>query len=231
MADAAYCPERSGPMKVEIYSDIACPWCYIGHKRFRTALEELSPDERPEVVFRPYQLDPSLPQTPVPVKERLRERYGDLSDSMTRQAAEVGAQEGLEMRFDIAQAVNTFTAHRLLHHALSEYGAETQGALAEKLFESHFSEGANVADPVYLADAAARVGMDKARTEAFLASSEGRDAVRRGIEYAQRLGIRAVPTFVFDSRYAVQGAHPTDTFRGILEEITSAADASQDAGG
>ncbi len=218
-------------MKVEIYSDIACPWCYIGERRFARALSAFPQADEVEVVFRPYQLDPSLPDTPRSLKDRLEEKFGPRLDATLQRTASTAAQEGLDLRFDEAQAVNTLTAHRLLHLAEREYGAEVQRALAEKLFEAHFTNGGNVADPELLTDLAVAAGLERERAAAYLASDEGLHEVRNEITRAQRLGIRAVPTFVFDGRTAVQGAQPTSAFLKMLEETQqkAAGAASDDA--
>ena len=206
-------------MKVEIYSDIACPWCYIGERRFTRALSNLPDNDQVEVVFRPYQLDPSLPDTPRPLKDQLRDKFGPRLDATLRHTASIAAQEGLELHFDEALSINTLTAHRLLRLAREEYGAETQRTLAEKLFESYFTNGGNIADPELLTDLAVEAGLERKHVKAFLASDEGKAEVREEIARAQRLGIRAVPTFVFDGRTAVQGAQPTSTFLEVLEEL------------
>lgn len=206
-------------MTVEIYSDISCPWCYIGEKRFSRALEALSSPSDVEVVFRPYQLDPTLGDEPVPLKEHLRSKFGERVEAVTRHTASTAAQDGLDLRFDRAQAVNTLTAHRLLRLAEQEYGPDVQRKVAEKLFEAHFTLGENVADHELLADLAATVGMDRDRVASYLGSDEGTREVKADIEYAQRLGIRAVPTFVVDRRAAIQGAQPTSAFLQMLEQI------------
>lgn len=206
-------------MKVEIYSDIACPWCYIGERRFGRALAAFPQAGEVEVVFRPYQLDPGLPHAPSPLVDRLKDKFGARAEAAVRQVEAAGAQEGLTFRFDRAQAVNTLTAHRLLRLAEREYGAAAQRALAEKLFEAHFSLGADVADADTLADLAVAAGLERARVEAYLASGEGLREVQDEIAHAQRLGVRAVPTFVFDGKYAVQGAQPTSAFLQVLEEV------------
>lgn len=210
-------------MKVEIYSDIACPWCYIGERRFARALSAFPQADAVEVVFRPYQLDPSLPHTPQPLKEQLAEKFGPKLDATLRHTASTAKQEGLDLRFDAAQAVNTLTAHRLLRFAEQEAGPKTQRAVAEKLFEAHFTNGENVADPERLADLAAAVGLDREQAHDYLASDEGADEVQEAITQAQRLGIRAVPTFVFNGESAVQGAQPTSTFLQVLEELQQEA--------
>ncbi len=214
-------------MRVAIYSDIACPWCYIGERRFARALADWPDAEAVEVVFRPFQLDPDLPDTPQPLMQRLEEKFGAQKDAAMERVIAMAEDEGLTMRFDDALAVNTFTAHRLLWLAEREAGPAAQRALAEQLFAAHFTHGDNVADPDVLADMAAKVGLDRKRTRTFLASDEGADAVQALIERAQRLGIRAVPTFVFDDESAVQGAQPADTFRRVLDEVMADATASE----
>lgn len=216
-------------MHVEIYSDIACPWCYIGERRFARALSAFPQADQVEVVFRPYQLDPSLPDTPQPLKEHLTEKFGPRLEATLRHTASTAKQEGLDLRFDEAQAVNTFTAHRLLWFAEQEVGPETQRALAEKLFEAHFTNGANVADPERLTALAAAVGLNRERVRGYLASDEGIAEVQEAIAQAQRLGIRAVPTFVFNGTSAVQGAQPTSTFLQVLEELQPETTASDGA--
>ncbi len=206
-------------MKVEIYSDIACPWCYVGERRFARALAAFPQANRVEVVFRPYQLDPTLPDDPVPLSQRLLEKFGAQVDAVTQQVESAAAGEGIDLRFDRAQAVNTLTAHRLLRLAEREYGPEIQQKLAEKLFEAHFTNGSNVADPQLLTELAVAAGLERERVVTYLASDEGLTEVRDEIVRAQRLGIRAVPTFVVDGKYAIQGAQPISTFLQLLEEI------------
>lgn len=170
-------------------------------------------------MFRPYQLDPTLPDDPVPLSQRLLEKFGAQVDAVTQQVESAAAGEGIDLRFDRAQAVNTLTAHRLLRLAEREYGPEIQQKLAEKLFEAHFTNGSNVADPQLLTELAVAAGLERERVVTYLASDEGLTEVRDEIVRAQRLGIRAVPTFVVDGKYAIQGAQPISTFLQLLEEI------------
>lgn len=216
-------------MTVEIYSDIACPWCYIGHRRFDRALSAFPQANEVEVVFRPFQLDPSLPDTPQPLKDTLREKFGPQLEATLQRTASTAEQEGLDLQFDDALAVNTLTAHRLLRYALQEAGPETQRELAEKLFEAHFTNGENVADPERLADLAAAVDLDREQVHAYLTSDEGTADVQDAIERAQRRGIRAVPTFVFNGSTAVQGAQPTSAFLQTLEEVQQETAASEES--
>ena len=205
-------------MKVEIYSDISCPWCYIGEKRFAAALASFG-DEEVEVVFRPYQLDPGAPTSPRPLVSALREKFGANAPQMLTRVTEAARGEGIEMRWDAAIAVNTLTAHRLLRLALRDYGADVQRALAERLFDAHFTRGGDVGDAALLTELAVAVGMDRERTHSYLASSEGLTETQEEIGEARQLGVRAVPTFVFEGQYLVEGGQPSEVFSNVLREV------------
>ena len=207
-------------MKVEIYSDIACPWCYIGEKRFQRALAAFPQADSVDVVYRSYQLDPNTPAEPVPHNEYMQRRFGKPVNDMLAQVTETARGEGIEMNWDEAIAVNTLTAHRLLRLAEQEYGAEVQRALVEKLFEAHFTDGGNVADHDLLTEHAAAVGMDEVRVRDYLASNEGLEETREDLEAARARGVQAVPTFVFEGQWAVQGAQSASAFLQVLEEVT-----------
>lgn len=204
-------------MRVEIYSDIACPWCYIGERRFRRALAAYPRADEVNVVFRPYQLDPGAPERAVPLLEHLQQRFGRPVDEMFEQVSAAGADEGIDFAWDRTLSVNTLTAHRLLHLAEREYGAEIQHALAEELFAAYFSRGGDVAEHEFLLGLAISVGMDESRVRDFLTSAEGLIATQTEIDTARELGITAVPTFVFEGQFAVQGAQSASTFLQMLE--------------
>ncbi|HEX8431950.1 MAG TPA: DsbA family oxidoreductase [Longimicrobium sp.] len=208
-------------MKVEIYSDVVCPWCYIGKRRFESALADFAGAADVEVVYRPYQLNPSAAPTATPLMAELTGRYGPGAREMVGNAAAAGRAEGLTMDFDRALAANTLAAHRLLHLAEAEYGADAQHALSERLFAAHFAGGADVSDHAVLTDLAVDAGMDRDRVSAYLASDEGTAEVHAGIATARELGISAVPTFVFEDRYAVQGAQPPAAFLQALETVAA----------
>lgn len=218
-------------MKVEIYSDVVCPWCYIGERRFGRALAAFGREGEVEVVFRPYQLDPAAPRTALPLAEYLGRRYGSRAGGMMAQAGAAAAGEGITIDWERALSANTFDAHRLLHLAEREHGPAVQRALARKLFELHFTRGGDVSDPERLVELARFVGMEPERVRAFLGSDEGVREVEAQLDAARRLGIRAVPTFVFDGRFAVEGAQPVSTFLRALEEAAAAEEAPVAAGG
>lgn len=205
-------------MKVDIYSDVACPWCYVGKARFERALAAFV-GAPVEIRYRPFQLDPSAPKAAVPMLEYLHRRFGPRARAMADNMIATARAEGLVMDYERGLSVNTLDAHRLLRLAEHEYGADVQQALAARLFEAHFSEGRNVGDIDVLSTLAADAGMDEGRARAYLSSSEGMSEVVREISEAREFGITAVPTFVFDQKYAISGAQPTPVFQQALEEI------------
>ena len=206
-------------MKIEIYSDIACPWCYIGKARFERALAESSVKDRAEVVFRPYQLDPDAPRDAVPMWDYLEARFGPNARAMVARVFDQARAEGLPMDYDHGIAVNTLNAHRLLRLAEQEYGGEVQRSVAAALFRAHFADGRDVGDPETLAEIGAMSGMDRDRAVEYLRSSQGVEEVQRQIDEARQLGVSAVPTFVFDEQYALQGAQPVELFQRVLSEL------------
>ena len=219
-------------MKIEIYSDIACPWCYIGKRRFERALGAFP--QPVEVVYRPYQLVPDAPAVATPHRAWLAERYGPQSRAMDDRVAELGAADGIRYDFDAALHANTFDGHRLLHLAATEYGLPVQHELKERLLAAHFSDGVDVGDQAALTEVAVAAGLDRARVSGYLASDEGRAEVTAELAEARALGINSVPTFVIDGTWAIQGAQETSTFLRALEQAaaeTEAAGAEPDGTG
>jgi predicted DsbA family dithiol-disulfide isomerase len=204
-------------MKVEIYSDVACPWCYIGKRRFEKALAAFPRRAEVEVTWKPYQLDPLAPTKATPVLERLERKFGAQASAMMQRVTDSAHSEGIDMRFDRALASNTLAAHRLLWLAERENGSAVQLDVAERLFDAHFSQGGDVGDPDQLTELAVSGGMDRARVAGFLQSTEGTHEVKAEIRRAQEMGITAVPTFIIDDRYAVQGGQPSPIFLQALE--------------
>ncbi|MCU7823435.1 DsbA family oxidoreductase [Kitasatospora sp. DSM 101779] len=206
-------------MKVEIYSDIACPWCYIGKRRFEQALDRFPGKDGVEVVYRPYQLVPDAPEQASPHRAWLAERYGPQSVAMDARVTELGAAEGITYDFDAALHANTFLGHRLLHLAETEYGAAVQADVKERLLRAHFTDGVDVGDRAALTALAVAAGMDGERVAGYLAGEEGTEEVRDQLDRARSLGITAVPTFVFEGRWAVQGGQEADTFLRVLQQV------------
>lgn len=214
-------------MRIEVYSDIACPWCYLGERRLERALKRFPGRADVEVVFRPFQLDPTLPDRAVPLLEDLERKFGSNAKAMTERITETGSSEGIDFDWTHALAVNTLTAHRLLRLAEREYGAAVQRDLAGKLFEAHFEEGADISDPGELTALAVECGLDAKRVAAYLASDEGVAETKAEIATAHDLGVTAVPTFIIDEQYAVQGAQPPEIFLQVLEQVAAESTVSE----
>ncbi|MFC1418536.1 DsbA family oxidoreductase [Streptacidiphilus cavernicola] len=215
-------------MKIEIYSDIACPWCFIGKRRFERALSAFP--QPVEVVYRPYQLVPDAPAQATPHRAWLAERYGPQSRAMDDRVAALGATEGISYDFDAALHVNTFDGHRLLRLAAAEYGLAVQGDLKERLLAAHFSDGVDVGDHAALTDIAVAAGLDRTRVADYLASDEGSAELTAELEQARAIGIRSVPTFVIDQTWAIEGAQETSTFLRALEQASVAAKPAAESG-
>jgi len=210
---------------IEVWSDVVCPWCYIGKRRLESALAEFPHDV--EVVWRSFQLDPGAPVVPTEtVAESLGRKYGggpEAGARMIDNVEAVAAEEGLIYRLHSAQRANTVDAHRLLHLALEQGGPALQGAVKEALLAAYFTDARNVADHAELRDIAVGAGVDAERVDAVLASGEYRDEVYADIEQAQAYGASGVPFFVIDKKYGVSGAQPADTFRQVLDRAWSDA--------
>ena len=213
-------------MTVDVWSDIMCPFCFLGKHRFASALARFTYRDDVDVVWRSFQLDPNLRTDPtITVNEYLARRKAiDIEDArrMNDHLTRVGSQEGLVYNFDRAIPANTFDAHRLLHFAREQ---DKQDEIMERLFRAYFAEGKNIADAGVLTDLGHDVGLDPAVTAAMLASTQYGDEVREDIREAAQLGINGVPFFVFDGRYAVSGAQGTSVFLQALEQSYAANDA------
>lgn len=206
-------------MKVEVYDDIACPWCRLGTYQFHRAVAAAGAEPDVELVHRPYQLMPDAPEEPRPLMDMSAEMFGpEQAEAMLAEMTRVGASEGVEYRFDRAIAVNTLTAHRLLWLALHEHGARVQAALATALFDAYFRDGVNVADHTRLTELAERVGLDGGRVRDFLASEEGAAEVREQVTAVKREGVTTVPTFVFDNGEPIVGVTSTETLGDALRQ-------------
>jgi predicted DsbA family dithiol-disulfide isomerase len=208
-------------LTIDLWADIACPWCWIGEHRLLAAVERLRA-ARPEVhvalAWRPYQLQPQLPRGGVPWETFAREKFGSAERMATMfgHVAQAGAADGLDFRFDrITVAPNTTDAHRLV---LWTQARTPDGALAtaDALFRAHFAEGRDVTDRGVLAEIAAALGHDAAEARAMLDADAHEAEVRAAGREAGQLGIRGVPFFVLDQRLAVSGAQPAELFDRAL---------------
>ncbi len=216
-------------MRVEIWSDVVCPWCYIGKRRLEKALVTLGEQhpaaapggpEAPEVVFRSFQLEPGAPTTPTDsLTEHLGSKYGGGPANGQRlidQMEAVAAEEGLLYRLGVAQRVGTLDAHRLLHAAL-EVSPAVQADLKERLMAAYMIEGRNVADHDELVAMAGESGMDEAVAREVLTSGTHAGDVEADLAQGAAYGISGVPFTVVDGRYGISGAQPAEVFSQALE--------------
>jgi predicted DsbA family dithiol-disulfide isomerase len=204
---------------VEIWSDIACPWCYVGKRRFEAALAGFEHRDDVTVTWRSFELDPSAP----PEREgdravHLAEKYGstrEQAEAMHDQMTAVAAGEGLDFRFDIARDGNMFDAHRLVHLAAT---AGLQDAMKERLMRAYPTEGQVMADPAVLARLAAEVGLPENDVRDLLATDRFAAEVRDDERVATSLGISAVPFFVVDRAFGAAGAQSPEVLRELLAQ-------------
>lgn len=209
-------------MKVEVWSDIMCPWCYIGKRRFEEALARFPEADHLEIEWKSFQLNPELETSPsVKVHDFLSQKFGvdtDQAKQMNQQVTQVAAGVGLDYQLDRAVLANTFNAHRLLHYAKTQ---GKQKKLKEQLLRAYFTEGKNVDDFTVLTTLAKEVGLEEQAVMKVLETNAYADAVREDIREAQQLGVRGVPFFVFDRKYGISGAQQTQVFQQTLEKAFS----------
>jgi predicted DsbA family dithiol-disulfide isomerase len=204
---------------IDIWSDVVCPWCYIGKRRFERALGGFAHRGDVTVTWHSFELDPEAERSPAgTTAERLASKYGmSVEEAAARQAqiTALAAEEGLEYHLDRARGGNTFDAHRLVHLAASH---GLQSAAQERLMHAYFSEGEPIGDPEALARLVSEVGVDAGEARAVLASDRFADEVRADEALAQRFGIHGVPYFVLGRRYGVSGAQPADVLVRALDQ-------------
>lgn len=209
------------PVRIDVVSDVMCPWCYIGKRRLEQAIEEVD-DQTVEIRWRPFQLDPTLPREGRDRKEYLEKKFGgpERAREIYTRIEEAGRADDLDFKFSrIEISPNTIDAHRVIRWSINE-GEEVQDKLVERLFHLYFIEGANIADHEVLTTAASEAGMDGTVVAALLATDQDREAVAEEVAVAQRMGVNGVPCFILNNKYAVIGAQ---TSAHIAEAIRQTA--------
>jgi predicted DsbA family dithiol-disulfide isomerase len=213
-------------MRIDIWSDVVCPWCSIGKRRLERALADFPHRDDVEVVYHSFLLDPGAPTEPTgTAQEMLSRKYGmSLAEAAERQGAVIALAAELGMdwsKHHDSPHVGTVDAHRLLQLALAEGGTTQQAALKDALLQAYFGDARNVADHAVLREVAIGVGLDADRVDEVLASDEYADAVAADIAQARAYGATGVPFFVVDSKYGVSGAQPTELFAQVLDRAWS----------
>ncbi|HEY4553929.1 MAG TPA: DsbA family oxidoreductase [Bacillaceae bacterium] len=215
-------------MKIEVWSDYVCPFCYIGKRRLEKALEHFPHKDHVQIEYKSYELDPSSPKdSDKGIHEALASKYGmsveearKTNEGIGRQAAEAG----LTFNFEDMVPANTFDAHRLTKFA-KQHGKDKE--LTEALLHAYFTESKKLSDHAVLADIAVSCGLDRNSAEEVLKDGQTfSDDVRYDEMTAQQMGVRGVPFFVFNQKYAISGAQPPETFLGALEKVWQEENAS-----
>jgi predicted DsbA family dithiol-disulfide isomerase len=206
-----------GEVRVEIWSDVVCPWCYVGHRRFAEAVERTGGDV--EVTYRAFELDPTVPPGGEPLDAYLARKFGGPGAvaAVHTRLARVGADSGVELRWEGKRRANTFDAHRLSAWSLAVAGPDGQARVIDRLFFAYFTDNADIADHGVLADLADQAGLDADGAATALASGAFGDEVRADEQAASERDIHAVPSFVVEDRWLVPGAQDVDTFVRMLD--------------
>ncbi|RZK80816.1 MAG: DsbA family oxidoreductase [Pedobacter sp.] len=209
-------------MKVDIWSDVRCPFCYIGKRKFEAALEQFEHKDQIEVEWHSFELDPTATKNPdVDAVQNLADKYGkprEWAEEMHQNVTQTAAEVGLKFNLSISVVANSFDAHRLIQFAKTEALGD---AIEEALFEAHFMLGKDISDHHTLTELGAGIGLDKTAITAMLRSDDFTKEVRDDEQTAQNIGVRGVPFFVFDQKLAVSGAQPPETFLGAMKQAFS----------
>ncbi len=212
---------KTASIHLDIYSDVICPWCYVGKARLDEALKNISSSLSVTKSWKPFELNPTMPAEGADRKEYMLKKFGtsDVS-AMQKRLSDAGAENGVRFDFSAMKRVpNTFNAHRLIWYSLKE---GKQHLLAEVLFRTYFLEGKDLGDINVLVEAAAQATLDAEHSRRFLNSDDGAQEVRKEENEGRMMGINAVPTFVVNGEIIASGAIPPDELASLLEEAARA---------
>ncbi|WP_201530997.1 MULTISPECIES: DsbA family protein [unclassified Psychrobacter] len=208
------------PLRIDIVSDVVCPWCVVGYRQLAAALEKTNTDH--EIHWHPFELNPNMPSEGQNMREHIMEKYGSSkaeSDTSRARIAEAGSEVGFQFNFtDDLRMHNTFNLHQLLHWA------EQQGRMHElkqALFIAHFTDNRNLSDIKVLADIAAEIGLDGKEALTVLEDQRFANDVREVEQHWQRQGIQSVPAIIFNEQHLVSGAQGVDNYVNILEQLAN----------
>jgi len=215
-------------ISIDIFSDVVCPWCYIGKRRFETGLSQIDEDLGVDfdVTYHAYQLDPTAaPGVATPVREAYTKKFGgeERADEILQHVTTTAAEDGITFHMDQALRANTLLAHRLIWLAGQPDSPVEQAVMKERLMQAYFTDGQHVGSSEVLVACAVELGFERANVEKYLDSDRGVAEVQAEIDDAQSNGITAVPTYVFDREWAVPGAQDADTFERVLRKMAANA--------
>ncbi|MGP4714815.1 MULTISPECIES: DsbA family oxidoreductase [unclassified Psychrobacter] len=215
--------KKAEPLRIDIVSDVVCPWCVIGYRQLAQALKQTNTEH--EIYWHPFELNPNMPAEGQNLREHIIEKYGSTkaqSDASREAMTQAGREVGFEFNFnDDTRMHNTFDLHQLLHWA------EQQGhmhELKQALFVAHFTDGRNISDITVLADIAAETGLDRSEALAVLEDQRFAKEVRAAEQHWQQQGIQSVPAVIFNERHLVNGAQGEESFTSILQQLADMAE-------
>ncbi|MEJ1237681.1 DsbA family oxidoreductase [Chryseolinea sp. T2] len=216
-------------IRVDVVSDVVCPWCYIGKRRLEKAIAEVSDKYTVEVFYHPFELNPATPQSGVNQREHLAEKFGgdERYQSITNHTSSVARQEGLDMNFEKQSVLpNTRKAHALIFAAGN---TDKQLAVTEAFFKAYFTDGIDLSKDENLINIAVKVGLDRPVAETAISSHELLDSIASQEHDMQKLGISGVPFYILNNEYGVSGAQASETFIKVFEELNKASTQNGDA--
>ena len=211
--------DQATALCIDVYSDVICPWCYVGKRRLERALKEWNGSVPVKTSWKPFQLNPAMPKSGMDRRQYLDAKFGGpaAAQAVYGQVLKAGTEEGIHFAFErIARTPNTFAAHRLIWLA-GDHGK--QDDVVELLFRQYFVEGEDIGNVQILARTVAEAGLDRATVETFLNSNEGVESVKAEEAAGHRLGIRAVPYFVINGTSVLSGAQPPEELLAAFREI------------
>ena len=213
------------PLRIDIVSDVVCPWCIIGYRQLAEALKQTNTEH--EIHWHPFELNSNMPSEGQNLREHIMEKYGsskEESDASRIRMTEAGSEVGFEFHFnDDTRMHNTFNLHQLLYWA-GQQGQKPMHDLKQALFSAHFTDGRNISDNTVLADIAAEVGLDRDEALAVLEEQRFAKEVRAEERHWQQQGIQSVPAIIFNERHLVSGAQGVDNYVNILEQLATMQD-------
>lgn len=209
-------------MKIDIISDVACPWCYIGKRNLEAAMAQ-RPDIDFELQWLPYQLHPEAPLEGYHYIESIEKKYGKARlQMMFAQITQAGESAGIRLNLEgIERGANTLKAHRLLGLAFREGGAALQNPLSEALFKAYFCDNRDIGDTEILIAIAIETGLDKENTRALFNSDDGLEEVNKQIAFARQQGINGVPSFSLEGQFVLSGGQETEVFLGAIDRLAN----------
>ncbi|WP_044172523.1 DsbA family oxidoreductase [Flectobacillus major] len=209
--------DKKPTIRIDVVSDVVCPWCYIGKRRLEKAIENTQISDNVQIIYHPFQLDPSVPSEGVDFNTYAQNRFGDGYLQKFYQVEQAGQTTGLDFDFEqLPKAINTFHLHRLLAVA-AENGQ--QAVLKEALLKAYFIDKLDLTDKDVLVAILTQIGWPSEKTLAILASDRGSDEVKEEMHYFRQLGVSGVPFYIINKKYTLSGAQPSEVFEEALQQV------------